>query len=219
MKNCTVYSKIAKDLYPLKSLVDNLSDVNTDPAEKALSSVKKKCKSIWISRSVAVATFTFGYDENGNLYVLASQRGKGTPDKELIGAWNCQCGYLDYDEDTYTAAIRETFEETGVDLSNSDVKFWKFIDDPHKDERQNIVFRYISVFKDFCIDNITFSTDNMEKDEVSDIKWIDIDSISDYKWAFNHKEIIEEAVNQYKLRKNKIQKIIWRISKWLDKCQ
>ena len=175
MKNCTVLSKITKELYCIKKLIEDLyngsvlQEKNVDSANNAYQSLKKKTKSIWISRSVAVATFTFGYDEDGELYVLVSQRGKGTPDKDLIGAWNCQCGYLDYDEDTLTAAKRETFEETGVELDKANVRFWKFIDDPAKDERQNIVFRYLALFENDVINDISFSTDNMEKDEVSDI--------------------------------------------------
>ena len=219
MKNCTVLSKITKELYSFKKLLEDLNNLSDKvskndiaPVLNAYQSIKKKTKSIWISRSVAVATFTFGYDEDGELYVLVSQRGKGTPDKELIGAWNCQCGYLDYDEDTLTAAKRETFEETGVDLTYSDLKFWKVIDDPLKDERQNIVFRYVALFKDKVINDIPFSTENMEKDEVSDIQWLEVDKILKYKWAFNHDEIILEAINTFKLRKNWLQKLFWKVN-------
>ena len=155
----------------------------------------------------------FGYDEDGELYVLVSQRGKGTPDKDLIGAWNCQCGYLDYDEDTLTAAKRETFEETGVELDKANVRFWKFIDDPAKDERQNIVFRYLALFENDVINDISFSTDNMEKDEVSDIQWLNVNEVLKYKWAFDHDNIILDAIETFKLRKNWFQKLTWKLSK------
>ncbi len=214
MKNCTVLSKITKELYVFKRLIETNNQINAgdiESAANAYQALKKKTKNIWISRSVAVATFTFGYDEEGELYVLASQRGNGTPDKELIGSWNCQCGYLDYDEDTLTAAKRETFEETGVDLNKAELSFWKFIDNPNKDERQNIVFRYVALFKNNLINDISFSTENMEKDEVSDIQWINVDSVNKYRWAFNHNEIITEAIDTFKLRKNWLQKIVWKL--------
>lgn len=219
MKNCTVLSKITKELYCIKKLIEDLyngsvlQEKNVDSANNAYQSLKKKTKSIWISRSVAVATFTFGYDEDGELYVLVSQRGKGTPDKDLIGAWNCQCGYLDYDEDTLTAAKRETFEETGVELDKANVRFWKFIDDPAKDERQNIVFRYLALFENDVINDISFSTDNMEKDEVSDIQWLNVNEVLKYKWAFDHDNIILDAIETFKLRKNWFQKLTWKLSK------
>ena len=219
MKNCTVLSKITKELYCIKKLIEDLyngsvlQEKNVDSANNAYQSLKKKTKSIWISRSVAVATFTFGYDEDGELYVLVSQRGKGTPDKDLIGAWNCQCGYLDYDEDTLTAAKRETFEETGVELDKANVMFWKFIDDPAKDERQNIVFRYLALFENDVINDISFSTDNMEKDEVSDIQWLNVNEVLKYKWAFDHDNIILDAIETFKLRKNWFQKLTWKLSK------
>lgn len=219
MKNCTVLSKITKELYCIKKLIEDLyngsvlQEKNVDSANNAYQSLKKKTKSIWISRSVAVATFTFGYDEDGELYVLVSQRGKGTPDKDLIGAWNCQCGYLDYDEDTLTAAKRETFEETGVELDKANVMFWKFIDDPAKDERQNIVFRYLALFENDVINDISFSTDNMEKDEVSDIQWLNVNEVLKYKWAFDHDSIILDAIETFKLRKNWFQKLTWKLNK------
>ena len=39
----------------------------------------------WFSRSIAAAIFVFCRDEKGNLYVLASERGKGAADFKDIG--------------------------------------------------------------------------------------------------------------------------------------
>ena len=68
----------------------------------------------WISRSVAVVGFIYGYDEDEKEYILAVQRGTGTPDPEFVGKWCLPCGYLDYDETLEEALQREVFEETGV---------------------------------------------------------------------------------------------------------
>ena len=67
----------------------------------------------WFSRSVAVTLVTFFIDKDKKVYVLASKRGKGTPDPEFVGSWNVCCGYLDFNETCKQAAVRETFEETG----------------------------------------------------------------------------------------------------------
>ena len=58
----------------------------------------------WFSRSNAVVCVTFAKDLDGIVYVLASDRGEGTPDPEFVGAWNLVCGYLDFNETLEEAA-------------------------------------------------------------------------------------------------------------------
>ena len=41
----------------------------------------------WISRSIAVVVFVFAKDIYGDTYILAEQRGKGTPDPEYVGKY------------------------------------------------------------------------------------------------------------------------------------
>jgi 8-oxo-dGTP diphosphatase len=147
----------------------------------------------WISRAIACLNMVFGYDDNMGLYVLASQRGKGTPDPELVGSWNCVTGYLDYGETTAQAAIRETREETGIEINENDIYRIGINDDPNSDKRQNIGFRFVSILPN-NIDTYTFNKDGNEKDEVDDIKFININDIDNYKWAFNHNEILKETV-------------------------
>ena len=65
----------------------------------------------WISRSIAVVVFLFAKDIFGETYILAEQRGSGTPDPEYIGKYCVPCGYLDYDETIVQAAQRELMEE------------------------------------------------------------------------------------------------------------
>ena len=147
----------------------------------------------WFSRSVAVLAVVFGYDNDYNCYVLASQRGPGTPDPEFVGSWNCCCGYLDFDESTEQAAIRETFEETGINLSDSSISITDmgWIDDPKADKRQNISHRFLVILPK-TIDKYEFSKKNNEKDEVGEIKWIPVSEVDNYKWAFGHDIIIKQ---------------------------
>ena len=64
----------------------------------------------WISRSIAVVVFVFAKDVFGETYILAEQRGKGTPDPEYVGKYCVPCGYLDFDETCAQAAQRELIE-------------------------------------------------------------------------------------------------------------
>ena len=144
----------------------------------------------WFSRSVAVVGLTFLRNEN-NWYVLASQRGEGTPDPEMVGKWNLGCGYLDFNETLKEAMIRETFEETGVDITDENIRMFNINSDPKSDKRQNLTVRFLTVLtKDKKFYEKQFSHKHNEKDEVGRIRFIPIGEVSDYDWAFNHEELI-----------------------------
>ena len=149
-------------------------------------------KEYWIARNVAVSCFVFTLI-NKEWHILANKRGDKTPDYQ--GLWNCPCGYLDFDETTEQAAKREVFEETGVELSY--VKFWGFDDNP-KSNLQNITFRYYSFVynSDLKLDTNAEKRGG-ESGEVSEIQWIPIKNINNYKWAFDHDKLINNLV--YKL--------------------
>ena len=155
-------------------------------------SINKDGKEYWVARNVAVVCFVFA-PINGEWCVLANQRGKGTPNYQ--GLWNCPCGYLDYNETTKDAAIRETFEETGVQLNK--VKFWSFNDDPTKDDLQNVTFRYYSIISNPQPINISVSTEGRggETDEVGAISWVPINKVETLDWLLN---IISELLNLLK---------------------
>lgn len=146
----------------------------------------------WISRSVAVVALVFGYDEDEREYILAVQRGTGTPDPEFVGKWCLPCGYLDYDETLEEALQREVFEETGVLLATDFIELLEINSDPKSDKRQNITVRFQAIAKEENIANISITTENSEQDEVSDIKWIPFSEVDNYEWAFNHKELIKQ---------------------------
>lgn len=150
--------------------------------------VEHNGKTYWISRSCAVVGYIFCYD-NG-LRVLANKRGKGTPDYQ--GYWNCPCGYLDYDETTREACCREIAEETNLYVMPQSLKLFGIEDTP-KADKQNITFRYWT-FSEFLYKGQTVFAKGYEKDEVEDVEWVSMDNLDDYKWAFNHKEMIIRVV-------------------------
>ena len=147
----------------------------------------------WISRSIAVVVFVFAKDIYGDSYILAEQRGTGTPDPEYVGKYCVPCGYLDYDETIVQAAQRELMEETGLNFPTTDFKLLNINDLPKSDKRQNITFRYI-VNSNVNIEDLSnlFTTKNSEKDEIESIKFIKLKDIDNYEWAFNHQELIKE---------------------------
>lgn len=144
-------------------------------------------KEYWISRSIAVASFIFYHEPNtNNIYVLANKRGDGTPDFQHC--WNCPCGYLDFDETLKDAAIREIFEETGYIINSENLTINSINDDPKDSNKQNVTIRFVA--------HLTKMPDYKERlggeqNEVDDIKWILINDIDNYDWAFNHNKLIK----------------------------
>ena len=149
----------------------------------------------WISRSIAAVVCIIAKDKSGDEYVLAVQRGKGTPDPEYVGKYCMPCGYLDYDETVAQAAQREVKEETGLTFPVTDFKLVTINDNPFDDKRQNVTFRYL-VKSDILVNELElmFTTKNSEKDEVSSIRFIKLSNIELYEWAFNHETLIKEII-------------------------
>ena len=151
--------------------------------------LKYKGKTIWYSRSVAVALFAFAKNGEGKWCVLANKRGKGTPNFQ--SHWNCPCGYLDWNENGRAASIREAYEECGIKLDYNQVHFIGYNIKPDE-ATQNVTFRYGAIL-DKKSEEYEFSKKYNEKDEVDEIKWIPIEDIEQYTWAFNHLRLIPWA--------------------------
>lgn len=156
--------------------------------------VKVGNKEYWISRSIAAAGFVFTI-KDGVLFVLAAQRGEGAADN--IGKWNCPCGYLDYNETVAQCCSREIHEETNFIINPKCLKLLGVNDDPDEN-RQNVTFRYMAQV-DWTIDCEWIKNCNCEPGEVQDVKWIAVDRIDDFEWAFNHNNIIKQIVNDHYL--------------------
>ena len=144
----------------------------------------------WVARNIAALVMVLGYNKQGKLHVLANVRGPKTPDPEFRGCWCMPCGYLDYNETIKEAATREVFEETGVKLNPENLILFYINDIPEEDKRQNVTFRYRCTIKE-AIEDIKLTSKNSEEEEVDNIKWIPVDDVDNYKWAFNHDKIIK----------------------------
>lgn len=169
----------------------------------------------WYSRSVATAMFLFARNKKGRWCVLANKRGPGCPD--FVGCWCASCGYLNYDETTRECAVRELHEETGVVLSPSEIEYLCGIEDSPLANHQNVTFRYAKVCgKVFpkwvpCIvqkwldpdsmktEDFKTNRNHMEEDEVDEIKWIPLNELCEYEWAFGHDKTITEIAEKFKI--------------------
>jgi len=169
-------------------------------------------KSIWESRSVAVNAVIIVTDTDFKTepFVLISKRGPGAADYQ--GYWNIPAGYLDYDETTSEAMVREVWEETNVNLysilkmdeDNKNYVVHDFItrewgtNSDITNNRQNVSFRYgIYFVMDDFINKLHLSDKNSEPNEIGEIKWIPLSKVDDYEFAFGHDKLIKEFVVKY----------------------
>lgn len=173
-------------------------------------------KNIWESRSVAVngvillyffvpGSIVFNFS---GIYVLVSKRGPNAADYQ--GKYNLVAGYLDWNEDGRQALVRETWEETGLDLESlldnpsyniiqSDLDNpWHVKTDPSAN-RQNISLRYGIKLSSSDNSMPTLSVEHNEVDgEVEDPQWMPVKDIDEHEWAFGHDDVIKEYFNFFK---------------------
>ena len=155
---------------------------------------------IWLSRSCAVVT-TLACRVDGRIYILLGKRGIGCPDE--VGKWNLPCGYLDWDETLSEAAIREVFEETGVNVnaiaSDSIILDhmqdpWRISSDAKPNSKQNVthhLYRYFNAEK-----LPETSTAYCEPNEIDELQWRDINQLEGLDYAFGHDMIMQEFLSR-----------------------
>jgi 8-oxo-dGTP pyrophosphatase MutT (NUDIX family) len=151
-------------------------------------------RQIWVSRSVTVAVSIILACE-GQPYILVNQRGTGVPD--FSGYWNLPCGYLDYNETTSEAAIREVWEECGVNtlelLTDADIEFfsqpWDISSVP-TDNRQNVTIHHGLHAQVAQLPPL--SNANNEPNETADILWLPLSQVDTLQFAFNHRVRIDK---------------------------
>lgn len=160
----------------------------------------KEGRAFWESRSVAVEVVVLAMYKNKS-YVLIEKRSAKMMDSPNL--WCVPCGYLDYDETGWEAAVRELFEETGLDLSiyeksilssNGQSPF-NVITNP-KQNRQNVVLEYCVVMNfDKSKQHFPQEVEKYKNKEIAEIRWMLFDEVYDdkYEWAFNHDDRIKDA--------------------------
>lgn len=142
----------------------------------------------WISRSVVVICLVVC---NGKFLIV--KRGNKVTQS---GKWCLPCGYLDYDESTEECAVREIWEETSIHLKDYEHEIsLEYVNSrPDHTRKQDIGFHYIVEIKSEEDPSIDISI--VDDGETTDVKWIEFEQISEFKFAFNHDKKILNYVSR-----------------------
>jgi 8-oxo-dGTP pyrophosphatase MutT (NUDIX family) len=134
----------------------------------------------WISRSVAVVAVVKWMDK-----FLVVKRG---PAVSNPNKWCVPCGYLDWNESASECVVREVYEESGLDLRNYDVtgsdQPYELVTEPGVNWKQDIAIHFLVTVNSETEPITDYS--KVDDEETLDIKWITVDELSNYKFAFNH---------------------------------
>ena len=145
-----------------------------------------KPKTVFSGRFVAVSGFVFAIVD-GKYSILANLRGEGTPDYQ--NHWNAVCGFLECFENSKEGIQREIFEECGFIINTDDLKIVHVETEPDECNNGNVTIRHRAFLGKIIPQYVT--KEGGEENEVDSVKWIPIDEIDNYKWAFNHRKTIE----------------------------
>lgn len=147
----------------------------------------------WYSRSLTTVGYVFCKGKSGKWCVLANKRGPGCPTD--IGKWNVPCGYIEHGTNAVDNCLKEIKEESGLVLMPENL-IYLWTDTRPDDGKQNMDMTFYAVLPDKC-SSYKLSDEYSEPDEVSDIKWIPINELDDYEFAFNQKTRIYEIYYKY----------------------
>jgi len=190
---------------------DNQSQTMITPKFKNVHNTLHHTKNgpIWNSRSCAVVCHIRarliddeGYFLHDEPLILIAKRGTAGDSPNM---WNVPCGYIDWNENLQEAAVREIWEETGIDLTEyfGDDSYYEglsqpwFVNTAITENKQNIAMHIH--FEIFCKELPKTSLANMEKNEVAEVKWVSMDEFSkmdENEWAFGHYNRIKELTRR-----------------------
>jgi len=173
--------------FPWKAwLPENVSPLITKKSEEEKYACTGKPKTVFSGRFVAVSGFVYAIVD-GKYSILANLRGPGTPDYQ--GCWNAVCGFLERYENSKEGIAREMLEECGFQIDTDDLKVIHVETEPEECNNGNVTIRH-RAFLGAIIPHYV-EKEGGEENEVDSVKWIPIDDIDNYKWAFNHRKTIE----------------------------
>jgi len=173
--------------FPWKAwLPENTEQLVTNKSKDIVYKCTGKPKTVFSGRFVAVSGFVFAI-VNGKYSILANLRGEGTPDYQ--NHWNAVCGFLECFENSKEGIQREIFEECGFIIDTDDLKVVHVETEPEECNNGNVTIRHRAFLGKIIPQYVT--KEGGEENEVDSVKWIPIDDIDNYKWAFNHRKTIE----------------------------
>lgn len=137
-------------------------------------------KAHWASRSVAVVAVIIWRDK-----FLILKRGKNV---SRPNNWCVPCGYLDWDESAAECVVREVYEETNVNLRDYKVSGlespYEVVTEPSVNWKQDIAIHFKVVIESEV--EPAFNLSMVDEGETTDINWVTVDELPNYKFAFNH---------------------------------
>lgn len=152
---------------------------------------------IWDSRRCLVTMFCFAKDKNGEWFVLSIQLGKNYNEHE--GYWCCPCGYLDWNESEYFAAVIETFEKTGIRIDENNIVKYNTLADPFSNN-QNVSFVFYTILPEMVeFYKSKLTTKFSKPNKISDIEFVHVKKVNIAlyrKFAFGHNDVINEIFNK-----------------------
>ena len=145
-----------------------------------------KPKTVFSGRFCAVSGFVYAIVD-GKYCILTNLRGPGTPDYQ--GCWNAVCGFLERFENSKEGIAREMLEECGFQIDLDDLKVIHVETEPEECNNGNVTIRHTAFLGKIIPHYVT--KEGGEENEVDSVKWIPLDDIDNYKWAFNHRKTVE----------------------------
>ncbi len=150
---------------------------------------------VYIARHTATA-YQIRLIKDDLEYVLMGKRGALMHDH--VGKWCMPCGFLDWDEHVRHAAMREVYEESGLNILEVKEKYKIIIDYTVRPYRiksnlnspmQNVVHHYGIMFE---ADEFPEIHTRFAKGEVDETRWVPIEEVKHLECAYDHKEIITQ---------------------------
>lgn len=180
-------------------ILDPVNGKETIKTKQNLYLVNPPFKTLFDGRYCAVSGYFFAFVD-GKYSVLANKRGNGTPDYQ--GYWCCPCGYLERNEDSIDGIRRETLEECGISIPREKIQIIYVETEPSECNNGNVTIRHTAFLGKQEQSTVVFDrTFGGEVDEVADVRWIPVDEIDKYDWAFNHGKTLKKMIpNKWKLR-------------------
>ena len=179
--------------YSMKDKIELVNDPNI--VDGGNFAIRRNGKEYWVSRSMTISLYVFGWDERGVLHLLASKRGPKATSPNL---WNVVCGYLDYGYSLHETAVKECWEECGVHI---DEKWLKLVGTNSNHKYGNVNTCYFVELPDH-IESHPTSIANCEEGEVTKAGWIPIDKLSEYNFMggqISHaKSLAQKIIDQHK---------------------
>lgn len=163
----------------------DMTYIPMDQAEAEFLAAYDPSKFPIITSTVDLALFA-GSKTQGLFYVLLIKRGN-YPYKNC---WALPGGFINPNETLLAAAVRETTEETGVEVSESMVRFLRMLDDPDRDPRG----RCLSALHTAKFDMPVRATG---MDDAVDAGWFPVEFALDLNLAFDHRVALTEGAKYW----------------------